>query len=88
MSRGGSFAAQFRCGSSRMRAPFAPPRLSVPRKVEAEAHAARTRSATESPEARIFALSDATSLAFTSSCAAGGTGSCQMSDSFGTSGPR
>ena len=37
-----------------MRAPFAPPRLSEPRKVEAEAHAVETSSETERPEARIL----------------------------------
>ena len=39
-----------------MRAPFAPPRLSEPRKVEAEAHAVETSSETERPEAIILAL--------------------------------
>ena len=40
-----------------MRAPLAPPRLSEPRKVEAEAQAVATSSETDKPEARIFALS-------------------------------
>ena len=46
-----------------MRAPFAPPRLSEPRKVAAEAQAAPTSSEMESPEARILALRSAMSLA-------------------------
>ena len=33
-----------------MRAPFAPPRLSEPRNVEAEAHAVATISETDNPE--------------------------------------
>src|SRR5665213_2470350 len=37
-----------------MRAPFAPPRLSEPRNVDADAQAADTRSETERPDARIF----------------------------------
>ena len=43
-------------GARRMREPFAPPRLSEPRKVEAEAQAVVTSSATDRPQARIFAL--------------------------------
>ena len=39
-----------------MRAPFAPPRMSVPRNVEADAQAVRTSSDTVSPESRIFGL--------------------------------
>ena len=45
-----------------MRAPFAPPRLSEPRNVEADAQAVETSSATVRPEARIFALSAAMSF--------------------------
>ena len=44
-----------------MRAPFAPPRLSEPRKVEADAHAVDTSCETVSPDARIFAFNAATS---------------------------
>ena len=40
-----------------MRAPFAPPRLSVPRNVDAEAQAVVTSCEMDSPEARILALS-------------------------------
>jgi len=39
-----------------MRPPLAPPRLSEPRKVEAEAHAVETNSATDKPEAKTLAL--------------------------------
>ena len=39
-----------------MRAPFAPPRMSVPRKLAAEAQAVRTSSGTVSPESRISRL--------------------------------
>ena len=53
----GSLTAQSFCGASRMRAPFAPPRLSEPRKVDADAHAVDTNSEIVSPDARILALS-------------------------------
>jgi hypothetical protein len=49
------------------RAPFAPPRLSVPRKVAAAAQAAETSRPTESPESRILAFSAAMSCSSTSS---------------------
>ncbi len=39
-----------------MRAPFAPPRLSEPRNVDADAQAVETSSETDRPEARIFAF--------------------------------
>ena len=51
------------CGARRMRAPLAPPRLSEPRKVDAEAQAVETSSATDRPDARILALSAAMSRA-------------------------
>ena len=57
----GSLTAQSFCGARRMRAPLAPPRLSEPRKVEAEAQAVETSSDTVRPEARIFAFSAAMS---------------------------
>ena len=44
-----------------MRAPLAPPRLSEPRKVEADAHAVLTSCATDRPEARIAVFSSANS---------------------------
>ena len=50
-----------------MRAPFAPPRLSEPRYVDADAQAVRTSSDVDSPEERIFAFSAAMSAASISS---------------------
>ena len=44
-----------------MRAPFAPPRLSEPRKVAADAQAVVTSSEMDSPDARILAFRAATS---------------------------
>ena len=76
------------CGARRMRAPLAPPRLSVPRNVDADAHAVETSWATVSPEARIVRFSSAMSSAPASSWSTSGTGSCQISRSAGTSGPR
>ena len=55
-SSAGWFTSQSFCGARRMRAPFAPPRLSLPRNVEAEAHAVVTSCEIESPDARIFAF--------------------------------
>ena len=72
----------------RMRAPFAPPRLSEPRNVEAEAQAVVTSCDTVRPQARIFALSAAMSASPIGGYSAIGTGSCQTSSSFGTRGPR
>ena len=62
----GRFTSHPFCGSSRMRAPLAPPRLSLPRKVEAEAQAVETRSGTDRPEPSSFALRAATSRGSTS----------------------
>ena len=50
-----------------MRAPLAPPRLSVPRKVEAEAQAVATNFSPAIPEALTLALSAATSSSLISS---------------------
>ena len=63
--RAGSFAAQSFCGARRMRAPLAPPRLSLLRKVDADAQAVATSCPTLSPEARICFLSAAISRALT-----------------------
>ena len=71
-----------------MRAPLAPPRLSLPRKDEADAHAVDTSWDTVRPEARICAFRSAISAASMSWCVTAGTGSCQISLSDGTSGPR
>ena len=59
----GLLTSQSFCGSRRMRAPLAPPRLSLPRNVDADAHAAETSSETDRPESRICCLSAATSSA-------------------------
>ena len=45
------------CGSRRMRAPLAPPRRSLPRKLDAEAQAVVTSWEIDRPEARILPLS-------------------------------
>ena len=55
-SSAGSLTAQPRCGSRRIRAPFAPPRMSVPRNDAADAHAARTSWGTDRPESRTVRL--------------------------------
>ena len=69
-----------------MRAPLAPPRLSVPRNVEADDHAVRTNSDTVRPLAMIFDFNSAISAAVGTLLAAG-MGSCQISSSLGTSFP-
>ena len=71
-----------------MRAPLAPPRLSEPRNVEADPQAVETSSDTDRPEARILPLREAASCLPISLWLTAGMGSCQMSTSFGTSGPR
>jgi hypothetical protein len=62
--------------------------LSEPRYVDADAQAVETSCDTERPEARIFAFSAATSCSLIGGRSAAGIGSCQISVSFGTSGPR
>ena len=57
----GWLTSQSFCGASRMRAPLAPPRLSEPRNVEADAHAVDTSCEVDRPDARIFAFRSATS---------------------------
>ena len=52
----GLFAAQYFWGAKRILAPLAPPLLSDPRNVEAEAQAAETNSETVKPEASTFAF--------------------------------
>ena len=84
----GLLTSQPLCGSRRIRAPLAPPRLSLPRKVEADAHAVETSCETGRPESRIWPFRLAMSLSSTSPWSAAGTGSCQISSSDGTSGPR
>ena len=48
-----------------MRAPLAPPRLSLSRKVDADAHAVETSWETDSPEARIVLFSASMSASST-----------------------
>ncbi len=86
--RSGSLTSQPFCGSRRMRAPLTPPRLSLPRKDEADAHAVETSSDTDRSDARIWALREAVSAASTSSYVRAGSGSCHTRVSAGTSGPR
>src|SRR6266446_4426692 len=52
----GWLTSQSFCGARRMRAPFAPPRLSEPRNVDADAQAVETSWETDRPDARIFAF--------------------------------
>ena len=61
-SSAGWLTGQSFCGARRMRAPFAPPRLSEPRKVDADAQAVETSCETDSPEARILPLREAMSF--------------------------
>ena len=84
----GLFASQFFCGSKRMRAPFAPPRLSVSRYVEADAQAVVTSSAMVRSLLRIFFLSSSISALPITFFGRAGTGSCQISSSAGTRSPR
>ncbi len=83
----GLLTSQSFIGARRMRAPLAPPRLSLPRKVAAEAQAVATSSEVLRPESRIRVLSWAMSWASTSSWSTAGTGSCQTKLCFGVSGP-
>ena len=55
-SSAGWLTSQSFCGARRMRAPFAPPRLSEPRNVDADAQAVETSCETDRPDARIFAF--------------------------------
>ena len=85
----GLLTSQSFCGARRMRAPLAPPRLSEPRNVEADAQAVETSCGTVRPDARTFAFSAAMSLSLDQRHdRRAGTGSCQISVSFGTSLPR
>src|ERR1043166_7521442 len=61
LSCAGSLTSQSFWGARRMRAPLAPPRLSEPRNVDADAQAVAISRETDSPDARIFALSAAIS---------------------------
>ena len=57
----GWLASQSFCGARRILAPLAPPRLSLPRNVAADAQAVVTSWETDRPDVRIFVFSAATS---------------------------
>ena len=84
----GSLTFQLRCGSRRMRAPFAPPRLSLMRNVEADAHAVATSWPTDNPEVRIRPLSTAMSVDVDELVVDGGDRVLPEQLSRGTNGPR
>ena len=66
-SSAGSLTSQSFCGARRIRAPLAPPRLSVPRNEAAAAQAVATSREIDSPEARTFSFSEAMSASSISS---------------------
>jgi hypothetical protein len=57
----GWLTSQSFCGARRMRAPLAPPRLSEPRNVDADAQAVETSCETDRPDAEDLAFSAAMS---------------------------
>ena len=66
-SSAGSLTSQSFCGARRIRAPLAPPRLSVPRNEAADAQAVEISREMDSPEARIVPLRAAMSASSISS---------------------
>jgi hypothetical protein len=66
-SSGGLLTAQSFCGARRIRAPLAPPRLSVPRNDDADAQAVEASWATVRPDAKIASFRPAMSFASISS---------------------
>jgi hypothetical protein len=60
-SSAGWLRSQSFCGARRMRAPFAPPRLSEPRNDDADAQAVETSWEMDRPDARISAFRAVTS---------------------------
>ena len=83
----GLLTSQSFWGASLILAPLAPPLLSEPLKVDADAQAVDTSWDIESPDFEIFALRTLISL-FLSLYLTFGIGSCQINYSFGTSGPK
>ena len=81
------FISQSFCGDNLILAPFAPPLLSDPLNVEADAHAVDTNWDIERPDFNILSFKYLTSLFFKLYFCLG-IGSCQIKFSFGTSGPR
>ena len=77
----GLFASQFFCGAKLILAPFAPPRLSELRKVEAEAHAVATISEIESPDSAILDFKIAMSFSLINLYVTAGIGSCHINSS-------
>ena len=57
-SSSGLLTSQSSCGASATRAPLAPPRMSLPRKLDAEAQAVRTSSDTVRPDFMMSFFSD------------------------------
>ena len=64
------------------------PELAIEDCADAAAHVVPTSSATVSPDSSTRRFASATPAASISSPSGAGTGSCQISSSFGTSGPR
>ena len=73
-------------GANRIRAPSVPPRLSLSRNDDADAHAVDTRSLTDTPLSSSCFFNAAISGSPTSLWSTAGVGSCQICGS-GTSGP-
>ena len=83
----GLFTFQFFCGSNIILAPLAPPLLSEPLNVDAEAHAVETKSGIDIFDLEILLFKSL--ISFDLSLYLGlSIGSCQISCSFGTSLPR
>merc|ERR1712127_446255 len=73
----GLFTSQSFCGDNWRRDPLAPPRLSVPRNVDAEAQAVATHWVTDKPDFKTLPFNSWISLSPINRCALAGTGSCQ-----------
>ena len=83
----GLFTSQSFCGDNLILAPLAPPLLSEPRKVEADAQAVETNCEIDTPDFSIFTFRSLISL-FLILYLDFGIGSCQINFSLGTSGPK
>ena len=86
----GSLTSQPLCGSSRIRAPLAPPRLSLPRNVDADGPGGRRPAARRSARRRAICCLERRDVGVVDEVVRRppGRGSCQSSSSAGTSGPR
>jgi hypothetical protein len=87
-SSAGWLTSQSFCGARRMRAPLAPPRLSLPRKVAADAQAVVTSWEMDRPEASSLAFSAAMSCVIDQRVIDGGHRVLPDQRFLGTSGPR